>query len=125
LSLHGLEAFCKFFLEACIDQVVFMEGLLKPAELLLRIQIFVEEEVRAKRLPPGSFELLREAVLAGSLERGRAGAITGYQERQARTILKSLLEKGMLVSKTPRGRQISPGFPQSVVGRFFPGLYPD
>jgi hypothetical protein len=33
----------------------------------------------------GSFELIREAVLAGEFERGRAAAITGYGERQARS----------------------------------------
>ncbi len=124
LSQKGLEKFCNFFLSTCIDQVSFMESLLKPAELLGRMEIFLEEEIRAKRLPQGSFALLKEALLMGSFERGKAEEITGYKERQARTVLKALLDKRLLTSKTERG-PVSLGFPQSIVERFFPGLYPD
>ena len=124
LSQKGLETFCLFFLGACIDQVEFMEKLLRPAELLRRIEIYMEEEIRAKRLPQGSFVLIREALLVGSFARGKAQKITGYKERQARTVLKVLLDKELLSSTSERG-PVSPGFPQSAVGRYFPGLYPN
>jgi hypothetical protein len=65
---------------------------LEPAELLRRIGIYMEEEIRAGRLSKGSFPLLREAVLSGQFERGKAISITGYRERMARVPLAKLIE---------------------------------
>ena len=123
LSQKGLEDFCVFFLNICIDQVDFMESLLKPAELIRRVEIYTGEEVRAKRLPKGSFPLLREALLAGEFERGKATSLTGYKDRQARTVLKELLEKGLLTSRNVKG-PVRLGFPIDIVERWFPSLYP-
>jgi hypothetical protein len=44
-------------------------------------------------LPKGSFPLLREALLAGEIPRGRAGEITGYGKRMARMVVSDLLKK--------------------------------
>ncbi len=123
LTNAGLETFCLYFLTTCVDQVTFMESLLEPSELLRRIEIWAEEETHAKRLPKGAWPLLREAILAGEFSRGKAESITGYEERQARTVLKSLLDLGVLVSDGPRG-PVRLGFPVAVVGRWLPRLYP-
>lgn len=123
LTQSGLEAFCNFFLKACVDQVTFMESLLEPTELLRRMEIWAEEETRADRLPKGSWTLLREAVLAGEFSRGKAPDITGYQERQARTVLNKLVEMGLLASPTSRS-SVKLGFPLEIVDRWFPRLYP-
>lgn len=123
LSQKGLEEFCEFFLKICIDQIAFMESLLKPAELIRRIEIHTEEELRAKRLPKGAFPLLREALLAGEFERGKAAGLTGYKDRQARTVLKELTEKGLLTSEKEKG-PVRLGFPIDIVERWFPSLYP-
>lgn len=122
LTATGLQKFCQFFLETCIDQVTFMSSLLEPSQLLNRIQLYVEEEIRAGRLLKGSFALLKEALYSGSFERGQAATITGYKERQARTVLKKLVEVGLLVSDTPKGA-VRLGFPTDVVERYFPKLY--
>ena len=122
LTASGLEAFCKFFLTVCLDQVTFMQGLLEPAELMRRMEIWCEEEIRARRLLKGSWQLLRECVIAGEFERGKAAAITGYETRQARTVLRFLLDRGLLVSDGPRAR-VRLGFPVEVVERWFPKLY--
>jgi Fic family protein len=123
LSQRALIAFCRFFLERCVDQVCFMRSILEPNELVRRIEIYTEDEVRAARLPKGAFPLLREALLAGEFERGKAESITGYGERTARTVLSSLIERGLLVSDTPKAR-VRLGFPLAVVERWFPALYP-
>jgi hypothetical protein len=115
--------FCEFFLTTCVDQVEFMRSILEPAELLRRIEIYTEEEVRAGRLPKGTFPLLREALLAGEFERGKADTITGYGERMARNVMSKLLERGLLVSGSPKG-PVRLGFPLAVVERWFPSLYP-
>jgi Fic family protein len=122
-SAKGLLDFCSFFLNTCIDQVDYMSALLDPTEFSTRMQIFSEEEERAGRLPKRSFPLLREAWLVGEFERGRAQELTGYAQRQARTVLNELVKKGLLISDTPKG-PVRLGFPIHVVERWFPKLYP-
>jgi len=124
LSAKGLLEFCIFFLETCIDQVEYMASILEPGELLRRIEIYAKEEESAGRLPRGSFLLLREALLAGSFARGKAGGITGYKERQARSVLSALLEKGLLVSGSAKG-PVTLGFPIDIIERWLPRLYPE
>ncbi len=123
LSQAALIEFCQFFLNICVDQVEYMRSILEPSELLRRMEIYVEEEVRASRLPKDSFPLLREALLAGEFERGQSPALTGYKERMARNVLSRLLELGLLVSPSPKA-SVRLGFPIDVVERWFPALYP-
>jgi len=123
LSQSALIEFCQFFLATCVDQVGFMRSILEPSELLRRIEIYVEEEVRAERLPKGAFPLLREGLLAGEFERGSADSITGYGERMARSVVSKLVERGLLVSSSPKG-PLRLGFPLAIVERWFPSLYP-
>jgi Fic family protein len=123
LTQAGLSEFTTFFLSCCLDQVIFMEGLLQPEELLNRIEIWCTEEVQRQRLSKGSWPLLREAVLAGEFARSQAQALTGYQERQARTVLTGLLERGVLVSDSPKGK-VRLGFPLDIIERWLPSLYP-
>ena len=123
LSLQALQRFCEFFLRVCIDQVDFMASLLDTGDLLLRMRVHSEEEVRAGRLPKGSFPLLREALLAGEVGRGQAASITGYGERMARNVVAGLLKKGYLHSAGPRAA-LTLVFPLEAVERWFPRLYP-
>ena len=123
LSQSALIEFCQFFLATCVDQVEYMRSILEPSELLPRMEIFVEEEVRAGRLPKGTFPLLREALLTGEFERGKADSISGYGERMARSVVSKLVERGLLVSGSPKGA-LRLGFPLSIVERWFPSLYP-
>jgi|SRR5882672_5851133 len=122
-SLEGLRDFCRFFLEVCIDQVDFMRKLLQPTEIVRRMELHMTDEVTAKRLPKGSFEMLREVFYQGEVPRGRAPGITGYEERRARETVSALLEKGLLLSKGPRAA-LTLGFPIEVLERWLPTLYP-
>lgn len=123
LSTKTLVEFCEFFLITCIDQIKFMALLLETNELLRRMQIHVEEETLAGRMPKGSFAILREALLAGEVPRGRARDITGYGERMARYVVSDLLKKGYLKSDTTRSPLVL-GFPIGAMERWFPRLYP-
>ena len=123
LTNRGLVAFCDFFIDRAIDQVRFMSSLLETDKLLMRIEIHLEEEVRSKRLPRGSFQVLREAILAGEVERSKIPAITGYEERAARNITSALVERGMLSSASHRA-PLRLNFPADVAERWFPNLYP-
>jgi Fic family protein len=123
LTQRGLIEFCKFFLDRSIGQVRFMTELLEPGMLLTRMEIHVEEEVRAKRLLRGSFAVLREAVLAGEVERGKIPMLTGYEERGARNVSAALVERGMLTATSHRA-PLRLAFPADVAERWFPNLYP-
>ncbi len=123
LTQRGLIEFCKFFLVRSVDQIRFMSGLLEPATLLTRMEIYIEEEVRAKRLLRGSFAVLREAVMSGEVERSRIPALTGYEERGARNVTAGLVERRMLTGATHRA-PLRLAFPADVAERWFPNLYP-
>jgi Fic family protein len=123
LSARALRDFCQFFLETCIDQVSYMRALLAPDTLLYRIRQYTNEAEQQGKLPARSFLLLREALLMDTFERGQAAQITGYQERQARTVLKQLLNAGLLRSDTPKG-PVHLAFNATVAQLWFPNLYP-
>ncbi len=123
LSAQALTDFCAFFLNMCIDQVAFMTSLLEPSDLLRRMRLHIEEEVQANTLMKGSFPLLREALLAGEVLRGRTPEITGYGERMARNVVSELIKKGYLKSESSRA-PLTLAFPIDAVERWFPRLYP-
>lgn len=123
LSTQALTAFCEFFLTICTDQVEFMASLLEPSDLLRRMRLHIEEEVEAATLPKGSFPLLREALLAGEVPRGRAPEITGYGERMARNVVSELIKKGYLKSDSTRA-PLTLAFPIDAVERWFSRPYP-
>jgi Fic family protein len=123
LTQQGLVSFSQFFLERSIDQIGFMSDLLEPQALLRRMEQHVEEEVRAKRLPRGSFMVLREAALSGEVERSKIPGLTGYEERAARNVTAALVDRGMLIAASSRA-PLRLGFPAEVAERWFPRLYP-
>jgi hypothetical protein len=109
LSESALVDFCTFFLTVCIDQVEYMGSILRLDELTRRIRLYVEDKTKAGRLPKGSYNLLREALLSGEIERGRAPELTGYKERMARHVVSQLLKKGLLKSACMRCTHTTPG----------------
>ena len=123
LTQRGLIDFCRFFLDRSVDQIRFMSGLLEPATLSMRMEIYIEEEVRAKRLLRGSFAVLREAMMSGEVERSKIPALTGYEERGARNVTAGLVERRMLTAATHRA-PLRLSFPADVAERWFPNLYP-
>ncbi len=124
LSEAALTEFCDFFLRVCVDQVEFMESLLNAGTLLGRIEAWLTEQIAAGSLHPKSFALIREAFQKGSLERGRVRDLTNLGERQARTVLSQLIERGVLAASGHRD-PVRLVFPSSLAERWFPNLYPN
>lgn len=122
LSQKELVAFCTYFLTVCIDQVEFMGSLLDWKNLLSRLEGLCESYVQQGKLLPGSFPILREVTFVGELERGKVSAITGYKERQARSVLSQLIKEEFLVSHTPKGA-VRLNFTLKIVEDLFPNLY--
>ncbi len=124
LSEAALANFARFFLEACIDQVTFMEGLVQPDRLRSRILIWAEEEIRTGSLPIKSGQLLEAILYRGELPRGEVGGLLGVTDRHARRITSALLDKGVLSSKSIRA-PLRLAFPATLASRWMPGLFPD
>ena len=123
LSQEALIEFCRFFLETCLDQVRYMRELLDPSELQRRMELYVRDEESAERLPKRSYAVLREALLAGELERGRIPQLIDTSERTARRVISALIDKRFLVTGSHKA-PLRLGFPIDVVERWFPKLYP-
>ncbi len=124
LSEGALASFTAFFLQTSIDQVKFMERLMKPDRLRDRIMIWAEEETHARTLPAKSDRVLHAVLLQGSLARADAVALLGVNERTARRITSALLDSGALTSDSTRA-PLQLAFPAKLAGRWMPGLFPD
>jgi len=124
LSEENLAEFTRFFLTTCIDQVTFMEGLMQPEQLRVRIRLWAEEEVRRNRLPPKAGTVLDALLYRGELPRGEAASIVGTGDRQARRVVSSLLEQGVLTSESTRA-PLRLAFTARLASRWMPGLFPD
>lgn len=109
LTELGLVVFCGYYLDVCIDQVEFMRDLFDIGNLVKRIEKYCHDEQEQSeherpKLSSDAFLLLREAVYRGQFERGEiSNIIAGKSSVTARRVLKSLLDRGLLVSDTPRG----------------------
>lgn len=124
LSEEALAEFAKFFLETCIDQVEFMESLVRPDSLRNRILIWAEEEVRAGRLPQKSSLIIEAVLYRGELPRADVADLLSTGDRNARRVTSALLKRSVLVSQTTRS-PLCLNFPASLASRWMPGLFPD
>lgn len=124
LSEEALASFTRFFLETCIDQVAFMEGLMQPDRLRTRILLWAEEEMRLNKLPPKAGSLIEAVLYRGELLRGDVAKILGVTTRHARRIVSALIERGVFVSKGPRDPLLLT-FPATLASRWMPGLFPE
>ena len=124
LSEEMLADFTKFFLETCIDQIKFMEGLLQPDRLRDRILIWTEEEIRAGVLPPKSGKVLEAILYRGKLPRGEVATLLNTGERQARRITSALIKAEVITSASSR-TPLHLAFPARLASRWMPGLFPE
>lgn len=132
LSNEGLTKFCRFFLEVCLDQIEFMQGLLKLDAMLERIKGYVQlrgarvvagPRGEAQPIKPEATYMLQEALLRGEVSRGDMIRVSGMAERTGRMVLGQLLDEGLLTSRMPKG-PVRIAFPTFAAGYLFPDLYP-
>lgn len=124
LSEEALVAFTKFFLTVCIDQVDFMENLIQPQALRMRIQRWADESIRMEKLPPKSGAVLDAILYRGELPRSEVAAIVGTGDRQARRILSALMDAEVVSAESTRA-PLRLVFPARLAGEWMPGLFPD
>lgn len=123
LSEEALAEFAIFFLQTCIDQVSFMQGLVQPDQLRNRIMIWAEEETRADRLPQKSGAVLEAILFRGELPRADVTTLLQTSERSARRVTSALLDAEILTSESPRA-PLHLAFPARLASRWMPGLFP-
>jgi len=119
-----LADFCHFFFEICLDQIGFMEKLLRLEEIEARIEWYVEKRTRGskKDLHPDSSRLLRALFMRGEIERGEGPTILNASETTYRRIVKQLMEEGLVVSDSQRS-PLKVGLPTKALPFYFPDLY--
>jgi len=126
LSQKGLDQFCTFFMETCLDQIEFITKLLNLDGILDRISGYIQ--MRNNHMIPDSSPiqkqavyLLQEAFVKGRFNRGESSRITNLPERTARSILSQLVKERLLSSETPKG-PVSSEFPMKAVKYLIPGI---
>lgn len=124
LSDEGLSEFCRFFLETAIDQVEYMTELFETDKMLERIAKYSRLKTVEGKFKTEAEYILKEVFLSGSMKRGEASRITGKSDSNARIILADLINRGLLVSDTPKG-PVRLNFPVSEAAYFFPRLFPE
>jgi hypothetical protein len=126
LSERGLTMFARFFLEVCIDQVIFMEEMLNLSGFKNRLDALLtfEAATSGSAIRREALTALHYIAINGLLERGEFKAMTGLADRTAERVLKALLDYGLLRSDSPKGK-IYFGIPLSSLRFLFPNLWPE
>ena len=119
-----LASFTKFFLETCIDQVEFMEQLIKPDLLRTRILLWVDEEILLGNIPKTSKAVIKALLFEGSLQRSEIPEILGTSSRNASRTTKALSDYGIIKSDNPKAPWHLV-FPAKFASRWMPGLFPE
>lgn len=124
LSEGALGDFTKFFLETCLDQVIFMQKLLEPGRLRHRILRWAEEEMEAGQLPAHADHVIGAILNRPQTPRGDIPELIRLSDRHTRRLVASLLQCGVLSTTSPRG-PLRLAFPAALASRWLPGLFPD
>ena len=126
-SQRMLVEWIDFFLDVCLDQVRFMTRLLNLKDMENRLGALLAHEekvvrrgIRMEALRPLHYLFATQ----GELGRGDFASMTALGERAATTLIARLVDAGLLVSDTPRGK-VRFGVPMAGLRFLFPGLWPE
>lgn len=97
---------------------------MQPDLLRTRILLWAREEIQLGNLPSQSIQMLEAILYRGEISRGEMTNILNVTDRHARRLTSTLIEKGILISNSPKSA-LKLAFPATLAGRFLPGLFPD
>jgi Fic family protein len=121
LSTRALIEFVTWFLQVALDQIRFMQKIFDLDALSLRLEEYVGRDLRIKSDSAG--RVVAEIFRRGTISRGEATRLLGPSERAGRTLLRQLLDGGILKSDTPKG-EVYLHFSSPSAATLFPQLFP-
>ncbi len=127
LSESALVGWIQYVLEVCIDQVAFMQTLLKLETMEGRIAacLSFEQESLKSGVRLDALRPLHYLFLSGSeMDRGEFKRMTGLGDRTAVNLLSALIKRGLLRSDSPQGK-VRFGLPMHALRFYFPALWPE
>jgi Fic family protein len=124
LSESALVGFTRYFLITCIDQIEYMEGLVRPDKIRNRILTWCKSQVEAGKLSKQSPALLEAVLYRGEIKRGELPDLLGVARRTATRVVSELLETGILASDSTRS-PVRIAFPAKLAPEIMPGLFPE
>jgi Fic family protein len=123
LSEEALAEFTRFFLETCLDQINLMENLMQPELLRARVLLWAREEIEIGNLQSQTLRILEAILYRGEISKGEISSILDVTDRHARRLTATLIEKGVLISDSPKS-SLKLAFPAALASRWLPGLFP-
>lgn len=124
LSEEALAGFTAFFLNACLDQIQFMQSLVQPKHLRDRILTWATTQMQRGALPEQSDRLLKSLLIDGVLTRAEIPGLLDLSDRQSRRITAALLDAGALQSDGSKA-PLRLAFSAKLAPSWTPGLFPD
>jgi len=128
LTKRGLYNLVNFMLDVSINQIEYMNSVLRIKELVERIDNYVffsrEKMYKIDPLPKHTNTLLKELLIKGTLKRGDVHKVIGSKQTLASELIKELLKRNYIQSDTPRG-DIRIKFNAHFAMKIFPELIPD
>jgi Fic family protein len=119
---ENLITFCRLFLQTALDEADYMCNILNPENVIRRLNSYTERLVSEGELREECKLVLRTVFLSGEMKRGEVLQLTGRPERTARRILGELLNKGLLISDSPKG-PVRINFPMKSAIEIFNDLF--
>ncbi|MEJ1354328.1 MAG: Fic family protein [Candidatus Sedimenticola sp. (ex Thyasira tokunagai)] len=123
LSEQSLAEFTRFFLEICLDQVAFMEALVRPDALRRRIFAWTNNLIQEGSLPKNSGRILESILFRGELPRSEVQELIGASTRTASRAVSALTGHGAVTTASSRA-PLKIGFTVELASHWMPGLFP-
>ncbi|WP_448119169.1 Fic family protein [Pseudomonas serbica] len=125
LSQRRYFDFIEFMLQVCHDQVDYMTAAVDPSKLRERvIRAFrFNEKLLQQGIRPESAPAIIALITQGSLPRNEIKTFTGLTPRPAIDELSRLIKVGLVESRTPKSRIVTPGLPAWFAQDIFPDLH--
>lgn len=127
LSEAALIQWIEYFLDMCLDQVLFMRGLLDLGNMKNRLEacLVFESNILKSGIRTEAIYPLHYLYLSGdAISRGDFKAMLGTSERTGTDAISALIKRGLLKSDSPQGK-VRFGLPQHALRFLFPKLWPE
>lgn len=125
LTPAGLFEFVGFMLETCLDQMRYSEKALSVTSMKEQLELIFKWDPRIGQsgLKVESARALHVLLSQGTVSRADFKVFTGLSDRVATDQLRIMIELGLVESKTPKARDLSPGLPIWFAQMLFPDLH--